>query len=198
MSSEKSKTMEEQLCFSSLIWSAVRLVDYPRRSCLSKPPSSSARSIRSKHPTTCTSHFVWPKKSRFFSSEFICGKCIHVFDHLAASTKMIFLDKFLQIFRRFNRTSGFRFVSSIERETTTISKEKRIGPRFYLFLFFVTFHFAIIPRDRKYDRAYRTGLIFFFFFLLQLYRIVKRELRFVKNCLSIDLFYRYYIVQLSV
>lgn len=135
MSSEKSKTVEEQLCFSSLIWSAVRGLSQENLSL----ETEEFRPIKASY-YLYMAFLVWPKNRVFlfvvnlnaasaytFSSTFV--------DHLAARTKMIFLEKFLKIFRRFDRTSDFSF--------RFLDLEKRIGPRFYLFLsffFFVTFH----------------------------------------------------------
>lgn len=141
MSSEKSKTVEEQLRFSSLIWSAVRLVDYPRRICLSKPKSF----IRSWHPIKA-SYYLYIAfrlaKNRVSFRRNLNAASVHVFDHLAAWTKMIFLDKFLKIFRRFNRTSGFRFVSFrfLEKQQQSRRKSGSVhGSNFFSFSV-TTFH----------------------------------------------------------
>lgn len=137
MSSEKSKTVEEQLRFSSLIWSAVRLVDYPRRICLSKPKSF----IRSWHPIKA-SYYLYIAfrlaKNRVSFRRNLNAASVHVFDR-RSSCCLDENDFSRQIFENFSAIQSderfsFRFVSSRNNNNLEGKADRSTVLTFSLFL----------------------------------------------------------------
>lgn len=136
MSSEKSKTVEEQLRFSSLIWSAVRLVDYPRRICLSKPKSF----IRSWHPIKASYYLYIAFRLAKNPSEFKRSKCTRFRSSiiLLLGRKWFFSTNF---WKSFGDSIGravfvsFRFVSSRNNNNLEGKTDRSTVLTFSLFLF---------------------------------------------------------------
>lgn len=139
MSSEKSKTVEEQLRFSSLIWSAVRLVDYPRRICLSKPKSF----IRSWHPIKA-SYYLYIAfrlaKNRVSFRRNLNAASVHVFDR-RSSCCLDENDFSTNFWKSFGDLIGravfvsFRFVSSRNNNNLEGKADRSTVLTFSLFLF---------------------------------------------------------------
>lgn len=141
MSSEKSKTVEEQLRFSSLIWSAVRLVDYPRRICLSKPKSFINPLVAPDQSILLLVHRISSgQKSRFFPSEFKRSKCTRFRSSiiLLLGRKWFFSTNF---WKSFGDSIGravfvsFRFVSSRNNNNLEGKTDRSTVLTFSLFLF---------------------------------------------------------------
>lgn len=138
MSSEKSKTVEEQLRFSSLIWSAVRLVDYPRRICLSKPKSF----IRSWHPIKA-SYYLYIAfrlaKNRVSFRRNLNAASVHVFDR-RSSCCLDENDFSTNFWKSFGDSIGravfvsFRFVSSRNNNNLEGKTDRSTVLTFSLFL----------------------------------------------------------------
>lgn len=139
MSSEKSKTVEEQLRFSSLIWSAVRLVDYPKRICLSKPKSF----IRSWHPIKA-SYYLYIAfrlaKNRVSFRRNLNAASVHVFDR-RSSCCLDENDFSTNFWKSFGDSIGravfvsFRFVSSRNNNNLEGKADRSTVLTFSLFLF---------------------------------------------------------------
>lgn len=140
MSSEKSKTVEEQLRFSSLIWSAVRLVDYPRRICLSKPKSFNPLVAPDQSILLLVHRISSGQKSRFFPSEFKRSKCTRFRSSiiLLLGRKWFFSTNF---WKSFGDSIGravfvsFRFVSSRNNNNLEGKTDRSTVLTFSLFLF---------------------------------------------------------------
>lgn len=140
MSSEKSKTVEEQLRFSSLIWSAVRLVDYPRRICLSKPKSFNPLVAPDQSILLLVHCISSGQKSRFFPSEFKRSKCTRFRSSiiLLLGRKWFFSTNF---WKSFGDSIGravfvsFRFVSPRNNNNLEGKADRSTVLTFSLFLF---------------------------------------------------------------
>lgn len=139
MSSEKSKTVEEQLRFSSLIWSAVRLVDYPRRICLSKLKSFNPLVAPDQSILLLVHCISSGQKSRFFPSEFKRSKCTRFRSSiiLLLGRKWFFSTNF---WKSFGDSIGravfvsFRFVSSRNNNNLEGKADRSTVLTFSLFL----------------------------------------------------------------